>query len=81
MISTFSLNPEVARKVHEEYRWILQEMKRDRSDSEPSYLTNELPSVEQIQSLIEASFWASFERIEGRHHRFCIAVCPKRECR
>lgn len=78
MNGTFSLNSEVARKVHLEYVRVLQELELKRKGSqEAQYLTRNKPSVEHFHSLIEAAFWASLQRIEGRHHRFSIAVCPK----
>ena len=76
MARTFSLRTEVANKVHEEYRRVLQELERDES-VETQYFTSSKPSVTHISSLIEETFWASLEQIEGRHHRFSIAVCPK----
>lgn len=76
MSRTFSLNAEVVHKVHTEYLRVLQELERSQSDY-ARYLTGAKPSVEHIRSLIEEAFWASLERIEGRHHCFSIAVCPK----
>jgi sensor domain DACNV-containing protein len=71
-----SFNPEVARKLHGEYVRVLQELERDQS-VEVQYLTRNEPSREHLHSLIEEAFWASLERVEGRHHRFTIAICPK----
>jgi hypothetical protein len=76
MSRTFLLNPKVADEVHAEYCRVLEELERDRS-AETRYLTSRSPSKEHIRSLIEEAFWASLEREEGRHHRFCIAVCPE----
>lgn len=76
MERTFTLNPEVARKLHGEYLGVLQVLERERSP-EAEYLTRDQPSVSHIHSLIEEAFWASLERIEGRHHRFSIAICPQ----
>ncbi|MEK6407449.1 MAG: putative sensor domain DACNV-containing protein [Acidobacteriota bacterium] len=76
MSRTFLLNPKVADKVHAEYCWVLDELKRDGS-AETLYLTSTSPSKEHFRSLIEETFWASLQRVEGRHHRFCIAFCPE----
>lgn len=76
MSRTFLLDPKAATEVHAEYCRVLDELERDRSP-ETQYLTRTSPSKEHVRSLIEESFWASLERVEGRHHRFCIAVCPK----
>jgi hypothetical protein len=76
MSRTFHLNPKVADEVHKKYCRVLKELELDGSP-ETQYLTGTSPSIEHISSLIEEVFAASFERVEGRHHRFCIAVCPK----
>jgi DNA integrity scanning protein DisA with diadenylate cyclase activity len=76
MSRTFFLNPKVATEVHAEYCRVLEELERDRS-AETQYLTRTSPSKEHIRSLIEEAFWASLKRVEGRHHRFCIALCRK----
>lgn len=76
MSRTFLLNPKVADELHAKYCYVLRNLERDQAD-ETRYLTSTSPSKEQFRSLIEETFWASLERVEGRHHRFCIAVCPK----
>jgi sensor domain DACNV-containing protein len=81
MNSTFSLDPDVIRAVREEYLWGLQEIERDQAEGEVRYLASDVPSADQIRSLIEVAFWASLERVESRHHPFSIAFCPKESAR
>lgn len=76
MSRTFLLNPKVVDKRHAEYCRVLKELEQDRSP-EAQYFTTTKPSKEHFRSLIEEAFWASLEPEEGRHHRFCIAVCPE----
>jgi sensor domain DACNV-containing protein len=77
MHKAFNLNPEIARRLSEEYSALLKE-DSDSTPEDSKEFIDELPSIEQISQLIEGSFWASLKTEEGKTHKFNLVYTSPR---
>ena len=74
--TSFCLNPEIAKLLHERYKSILEGFRTDLTKDQEEFAPKEVPSVEHIQKLIEVSFWACLKKEEGRQHSFSLTFTP-----
>jgi hypothetical protein len=77
MSSAYHLSNEFVTLINERCNSAFAEVLSATSDTESPRGPTIVPSKEQIETLIDVSFWASLEKEEGRHHAFSLAFFQK----
>src|SRR6266436_559581 len=81
---SFTIDPGFIRKVFERYQRALTALPSewgadDWEDGLPSelqkYFSPKAHCPDHVKSLIDESFWASIEKVEGREHSFELVYC------